>query len=370
MDSRAKEIAALEKAISEFQDRFKRNAVELGGRILQIPPEKQPTEALRKYAGTARALRKSLEEMACQIEEIGRTKQKIQSIQKQIDTLQRRMEQISRDANQNASSLGLAAYKAYRATPAAEAFRAVFEPILEIDMQIEELQNRVNRRIEERKKRGLLGKVVETGAILRLRTQLKRRQTRKTQRAREVGLAIAEREFGAYLNGEARYLFDLTQKLLREKAEVEKDLAIQREALSEARKAMTRLGADPSPDVRIRDLETRIRDTHAELDGICFWVAEEALRSGALPAGEHELESGLAFLRSLQAAIAEKTKRIDTLRIQAQIDAAAAKEEKLRQKIARLREEIQHREKQAEEAEKERSLLARQMEELRASLPK
>jgi len=375
VDSRQKEIHALEKEVRELEEQLQNECVEIGNRLQGLAAEEgggagAGPETLRKYLRNMDALLKSQGEFHAQIDRIQRLHRDSQSRKDALAHSRAREETLSQECEKAALDAGAAAYVRFKALPDPSPYRAVFEEVLQVDAEIERLERELRAVEAEDKSRGFFGRLVSRGRSMGVRSEIGKQGKAKLEKFPAAGKAIAETDFAAaHAEGELKYLFDLISQRKRDLEEARAQIArIEQE--SEAVKAeLQTLGAAEDPAAQIRAIEQRVADTNKELRLVRLWAGQAFVEANPQSRTADPMLKGKSTLAvSLQGVMAEKRRRIAHLKAEMELGDLEAKARTLLKKQEQLESEIRLREGQIRSVREEAARVRFRIDELRRLL--
>ncbi|HLG42831.1 MAG TPA: hypothetical protein VI643_05655 [Planctomycetota bacterium] len=376
MDSRQKEINALEREFKDLEEQLQNECVEIGSRLQGLGTEEgagvgaAAAVTLRKYLRNMEALLKSQGELNAQIERIQRLSRESRARHEELIRAKARVETLSQEYEKVAFDAGAAAYARFKALPDPAPYRAVFEEVLQVDAEIERLEKELKAVEEEDKARGFFGRLVSRGRSMGVRSTVGKQGKLKLEKFAAAGKAIAETDFAAkHVEGELKHLFDLICQRRRDLDEARSHVSRIEEEGETVKAELRTLGAADDPAAQTRAVEQRVADTNKELTLVRLWTGQAFVEANAQSRITDPMLKGKSTLAvSLQGVMAEKRRRIARLKAEVELEGLEGKARSLQKKQEQLESEIRLREEQIRSVKGEASRVRQRIDDLRRLL--
>ena len=365
MDSRRKEIEALDADYRRLEHQITAECVEIGRRSAAIAPATVRTEELAKYLNSAATLRRSIDDFRADIERIRALVQEISALSQALHESVVRREQILRERQSRFMELGAGAFAVFRKMADGLEYRPMFEELVKLDREVEERTSEL-KVLQEQESKGFFDKIKVKAKKVMVRGEMNRLDRAKTGAYEHAGAKIAETDFARHVEGALRDLFASLQERKNAADALGAENERRQRQIGTCREELKRLEAADRPDDRIRDLERRTEGLHKELEVIYCWTGqlflERDLRNEIKDdtlAAKYEIVSGL------RESVHKKKRQIDRLKAEAEIEEIVKKEKERRARRRQIEEEMRVKERQIGTIDIEINVGLRRLEELK-----
>ncbi len=367
MDARRKEIEHLDGEIGRLEHQITAECIEIGKRIASADSQGLRNEELLKYLNSVATLRRSVESFRVDIE-------RSRTITRQIETRTQEMEEndlrraaLDQERRARFVEIGAGSFGIYKALPDRDPYRTYFEDILKLDVEMEQLHERLKALEAEEQGKGFLERWKLKGRKVLLRGDINRLDRAKTSAYESAGARIVETDFARHAQGPLRQLFDFAadRKRASDALTTENDRRV--EEIEGCRADLKRMGVeDGRIDERILDLEKRIGGMLKELDVMCCWTGQLYIeRDLRREIPDENLAARYEIVAGLRESIKRKRQQIHRLRAEFELEEITRKEKALRGQRKALEEEMRVKERRIGVIDIELNMGLRRMEELR-----
>jgi len=368
MDPRKREIEQLDAEITRLEQQIGSECAAIGKHVSGLGLGDVRTPELAKYLHSVHTLKKSEEDFRDDISRIRDTIRKLGELEGAIDDAERRARDLGREREGKFVEIGAGAYTVYKGLPDAERdrFRAFFEEVLKLDLEIARFEADLKQLEEDEKRQGIWQRLTTKGKKIVLRGSINRVERQKMKAYADAGGKVADSEFAERTTGDLRLLFDFAHEKKRAIDALHDDARHVREEMQRHRDTLKKYGIDGEPDGRCDELEKRIADVRRELDVLYGWMGQlfmdKDLRSEM---ADSQLGAKYEIVNAMRHQIARKRAHIHRLKAELEIEELQKKEKGLRQRRKALEDELRVKERQIAVADLEISTGQRRIEELK-----
>lgn len=367
MESREKEIAAIESQIAALESQISSQFVEIGktlissgypgGRNAEMAVMLERSATLTATANQRRAAAKAVSERQEQLKTIAdalkANERKIRLEQAEIDSLLK--------------ELGSTAFEAFKSKcETKDKYREVFEDILKIEEEVARKQKEIETVEAEGKTRGFFSRLKDRTNIYLIKAAIVKTEMGRGSALRSVGLKVLNSDFATSVNDE-NFTKVLTVALGHKKTIA--DLTISSESLRAQQatlqaEVLQMVGCDQNPAAKIKEWEKEAAAAEQELASMFRSVGERCFTQGLCDElDSQDLKSRVSTVLRLQEEIRIKRNQIDSIRAASELDQAVAECEQLKKRKQMAIAEIEAKQKEIETIEEQiRSNLDRQAE--------
>lgn len=369
MDARKREIEHLDGEIARLEQQVTSECVGIGRHLARLDASRVRSEELQKYFRSAEALRRSIDGFRADIESVRVLHRRVETLDLEIGENSRRRGEIERERKSRFMEIGAASFTLFRTLPDREPYRPLFEEVLRLDHEIDQLQGEHRDLAARREGKGILEWVRLKGRSVLLGGDINRLEKAKTAAYEAAGARLVEGDFARHTEGPLRALFDAAAERRRsaEALAAENDRKV--EEIERARQDLKRRGADQEAEAAVRELDARIAALEKESDVVYCWMGQHYV--------EHDLAAGIADdalagrregVRRLRESIARKRTQIHKLKAEMEIEEIQRREKSHRARRKQFEEEMRVKERQIGVVDIEINMGLRRLEELRRVL--
>lgn len=371
MDARRKEIEHLESEIRRLEQQITQECIEIGRRVASLERPAARHEELVKYLHSVEGLRRSIDGFRADIERIRSLSRQIEALARDIDENARRRDQILRERQARFVEVGAGAFALFKTLPepAREPYRAVFEDLLRLDLDVEQRHEELKALEAEEAAKGFFERLKLKARKVVLRGEISRLDREKTGAYEVAGSRIADTDFSRFAEGPLRQIFDALHERRREAESLAADSDRKVEQIEACRQELKRREADGRPEEQVREIERRIESMTRELEVMYCWIGQLYLeRDLRREVDDAALSAKYEIVAGLRESIRKKRQQIDRLKAEAEIEEILRQEKEKRARRRQLEEEMRVKERQIGVIDLEINMGLRRIEELKRVL--